>query len=162
MSIFGVFLVLIFTRYSVSLRIQSKCGKIRTRKLQIWTLFYAVTSTKDIPGCKDLDYYIHKHWRCLVNRVLRKITSLLKKDNYFTLSWRMSILHRNQAIDFQSKPMDWFLYDMDHRHEGVKLSKKIIEILLHKKWSFSLRISLVNRNKSAVSWGFGHIYWRNP
>ena len=26
-------------RYSVSLRIPSKCGKIRTRKLQIWTLF---------------------------------------------------------------------------------------------------------------------------
>ena len=26
-------------RYSVSLRIQSKCRKIRTRKLRIWTLF---------------------------------------------------------------------------------------------------------------------------
>ena len=25
-----------------------------------------------------------------------------------------------------------------------------------------LRISSVNVTKSAVSWGFGHIYWRNP
>ena len=33
---------------------------------------------------------------------------------------------------------------------------------LHKKWSFPLRISSVNVIKSAVSWGFGHIYWINP
>ena len=33
--------------------------------------------------------------------------------------------------------------------------------ILHKKWSFPLRISLVNVTKSAVSCGFGHIYWRN-
>ena len=33
---------------------------------------------------------------------------------------------------------------------------------LHKKSSFPLRISSVNVTKSAVSWGSGHIYWRNP
>ena len=33
---------------------------------------------------------------------------------------------------------------------------------LHKNWRFSLRISSVNVTKSAVSCGFGHIYWRNP
>ena len=33
---------------------------------------------------------------------------------------------------------------------------------LHKKWNFQLRISSVNLTKSAVSCGFGHIYWRNP
>ena len=32
---------------------------------------------------------------------------------------------------------------------------------LHKKWSFSLRISSVNVTKSAVFCGFGHIYLRN-
>ena len=31
-----------------------------------------------------------------------------------------------------------------------------------KKWSFPLRISSVNVTKTAVSCGFGHIYWRNP
>ena len=30
------------------------------------------------------------------------------------------------------------------------------------KWSFLLRISSKNVSKSAVSCGFGHIYWRNP
>ena len=34
--------------------------------------------------------------------------------------------------------------------------------ILHKKRSFSLRISSVNTTKSAVSCGFVHIYWRNP
>ena len=35
-------------------------------------------------------------------------------------------------------------------------------VSLHKKWSFPLRISWVNVTKSAVSWGSGQIYWRNP
>ena len=33
---------------------------------------------------------------------------------------------------------------------------------LHKKWSFPLKISSVNVTRSAVSDGYGHIYWRNP
>ena len=33
---------------------------------------------------------------------------------------------------------------------------------LQKKWSFPLSVSSVNVTKSAVSFGFGHIYWRNP
>ena len=33
---------------------------------------------------------------------------------------------------------------------------------LRKKWSFPLRVSSVNVTKSAVSCGFGHIYWKNP
>ena len=35
-------------------------------------------------------------------------------------------------------------------------------LLLHKEWSFPVRISSANVTKSAVFWGFGHIYWRNP
>ena len=34
--------------------------------------------------------------------------------------------------------------------------------LLHKKWSFPLRIFSVNVIKSAIFWEFGHIYWGNP
>ena len=34
--------------------------------------------------------------------------------------------------------------------------------ILHKKSSFLLRMSSVNVTKSAVSCGFGHIYWINP
>ena len=39
------------------------------------------------------------------------------------------------------------------RFEWMKFSKK---------WSFSLRICSENVTQSAVSCGFGHIYWRNP
>ena len=38
----------------------------------------------------------------------------------------------------------------------------MIYTTLHKKWSFPLSISAVNVTKSGVSFGFGHIYWRNP
>ena len=37
-----------------------------------------------------------------------------------------------------------------------------IQVSLHKKWSFPLRISLVNVTKSAENCGFGHISWGNP
>ena len=33
---------------------------------------------------------------------------------------------------------------------------------LHNKWSFSLRISLVNMTKFAGTCGFSQIYWTNP
>ena len=36
------------------------------------------------------------------------------------------------------------------------------QVTLHKKWSFSLKISSVNVTKSARNCGFGQIYWRNP
>ena len=36
-----------------------------------------------------------------------------------TLSWRRSLLSRNQSIDLQSKSMDWFLYDRDIRHKRI-------------------------------------------
>ena len=38
----------------------------------------------------------------------------------------------------------------------------IQSLALHKKWSFSLRISSVNVTKSAGKCRFGHIYWGNP
>ena len=34
-------------------------------------------------------------------------------------------------------------------------------VTLYKEWGFPLRISSVNMTKSAISWGFGHNYWRN-
>ena len=39
--------------------------------------------------------------------------------------------------------------------------RTLSSISLHKKWSFSLRISSINVTKYAVSCRFGHIYWRN-
>ena len=37
-----------------------------------------------------------------------------------TLSWRRLLSYRNQSIDFQSKSLDWFLYDNGLHHEIVK------------------------------------------
>ena len=37
-----------------------------------------------------------------------------------------------------------------------------IYLSLHKKWSFPLRISTINVTKLADSYGFAHIYWKNP
>ena len=55
---------------------------------------------------------------------------------------------------------EWWSY-----YKVVQFYNKMVQVLqiaLHKKWSFLLRISSVNATKSAVSCGFGHIYWRNP
>ena len=48
--------------------------------------------------------------------------------------------------------------------DETKLQRKmqlLWQLSLHKKWSFPLRISSVSVTKSAVSCGFGHIWWRN-
>ena len=37
-----------------------------------------------------------------------------------TLSWRRSLSYRNQSIGLLCKSMDWFMYDLDLRHERVK------------------------------------------
>ena len=37
-----------------------------------------------------------------------------------TFPWRRSLPYSNQSIGFQSKSMDWFLYDRYLRHERVK------------------------------------------
>ena len=37
-----------------------------------------------------------------------------------TILWRKSLSYRNQYIYLLCKPMDWFLYDRDLRHEKVK------------------------------------------
>ena len=44
----------------------------------------------------------------------------LRPATFLTLSWRAPLYYKNQSIDLQSKSMDWFLYDNDLRHEGLK------------------------------------------
>ena len=42
-----------------------------------------------------------------------------------------------------------------------KVKKRNIGFTLHKNWTFPLSISAAIVTKSAISSGFGHIYWRN-
>ena len=92
------------TEYSVSLRIQSKCGKIRTR----------ITPNTDTISIFQRIFCIarqHKMGQLIKNRLISPT---------LTLSWRRSPLYRNQTNDLQSKSMDRFLYDREPLHERVK------------------------------------------
>ena len=40
-------------------------------------------------------------------------------NSVLNLSWRRSLLYRNQSIELQNKSMDWFLYDRNFRLERV-------------------------------------------
>ena len=42
-----------------------------------------------------------------------------------TLSWWMRLSYRNQSIDLVCKSMDWFLYDINLRHERVNRRLRI-------------------------------------
>ena len=62
--------------------------------------------------------------------------------------------------------MDFIVEQEDYNKK--KLCRAVLEnryysrIVLHKKWSFPLRISSVDVTKSARNCRFGRIYWRNP
>ena len=57
----------------------------------------------------------------------RMVNTLLM---YLTLSWRRPISHRNQSFDLLRKSMDWFLYDIDLRHERVKRLIWVVNLFL--------------------------------
>ena len=53
-------------------------------------------------------------------QVCLNIYDLLLDPRDLALSRRRPISYRNQSIALQSKPMDWFLYDIGLRRENVK------------------------------------------
>ena len=76
---------------------------------------------------------------------------------------------RNRAVQFLSKGLDCYgkrFQTYQKRslilcHMKFLWMKVIRKTRYTNKWSFPLRIFLVTVTKSAVSCGFGHIYWRN-
>ena len=61
---------------------------------------------------------------CLKKGILAALSSYLCLSiNKLSLSYRRSLSYRNQTIDFQSKSMDWFLYDRRRRYERVVIEK---------------------------------------
>ena len=58
--------------------------------------------------------------------------------------------------------VNWFV--QIHSILGSKIWRRSLKTTdqnsLRKKWCFPLRVSSVNVTKSAVSCGFGHIYWK--
>ena len=50
-------------------------------------------------------------------------TTLKKKHDSLTLSWRRPISYRNQSFDLLRKSMNWFLYDIGLPHERFNQKK---------------------------------------
>ena len=122
-------------------------------------------------------------WNCKsFRKKLKKEFFAFYQDIWFAVSWYMKNLFRSSHRRCSIKRLPFRAVTLSrkrlqHRCFPVNIAKFFIEHLrslllhssqstksqksLHKKWSFPLRISLVNVTKSAVSW-FGHIYRRNP
>ena len=77
-----------------------------------------------------------------------------KDKNSLTLSWWRSPSYRNQSIDFQSKLMDWFLYDRDLRQEIVKLQSSTIlqswSYIFETFWNNNMYIDLLKPYKQTM------------
>ena len=73
------------------------------------------------PGVTERE--IGLKWVIVVNMVKCNSKYTITKSlfcNVLTLSWRSPYhIETSPLIDMQSKPMDWFLYDRDLRHERV-------------------------------------------
>ena len=76
------------------------------------------------------------------------------------LRWTME--RSLDAIPHSIRPVVQMLYEWKLVSWFFEFPSNEKLMTLHKKWSFPLRISLVNMAKSAVYCGFGHIRWRNP
>ena len=67
---------------------------------------------------------------------------------------------------WESMSFPWFSHRMRKCNKSHLRDESghalIVNHMLHKKWSFPLRIFSLNVTKFALSCGFDHIYWRNP
>ena len=85
-----------------------------------------------------------------------EVTNVVKSSIKFHNTDKQNIIVNNKKT---SQRLD--LYIFVHRIENSTMAARF-QVSLHKKWSFPLRISLVNVSKSAENCGFDHISWGNP
>ena len=139
----------------------SKCDQIR-RKLRIWSHLLkkslmenffcaAISSTQNMVSLKLLTFY-PKDTRVFCKNL---VVILSSRHHLRRLFCKENVL-RNFSFNLVISLKKYFL------HSCKSFSKHLDQMSLNKKWSFPLSISSVNVTKSAVSCGFGHIYWRNP
>ena len=116
--------------YTVNLRIQSECGKVRTRKFPNKNTFYAV-------------FYIDKKLIFLLEKVticMAVFSNIMCCYNDYNVFITLQKIRNNEGR---------------RNTRGVVY----VWAALHQKMNFSLRISSINVTKAAVSCGFGHIDW---
>ena len=58
---------------------------------------------------------------------------------------------------WRKRPKNFWTETVGFSSKGTTFTHKKSPFALHKKWSFPLRISLVDVNKSAGNYGFNHI-----
>ena len=81
-----------------------------------------------------------------------------------TSGWLL-LLSENMLTNFSYSQYSEFLWKTDQPITSqcyISVPPCGFWITTHKKWSFPWRISSENVTRSAVSCGFGHIYWKNP
>ena len=106
----------------------------------------------------------HLVWAALLSFPRAQISKILSQIWLgWTLSWRRALSYRNQSINLLCKSMNWFLYDRDLRHEGVKVNElvlweKFLKALfqVHYRSTFSQWLTHIHR-KNLWSWK----RWRN-
>ena len=97
--------------------------------------------------------------------MVRDIISLNSSFNNFPSAWHMVGVFKDVLLNIRTS----VLYDRNFslcvlipRYGCFMVELCMSQIQsLHRIWSFSLRMFSVNVFKSAVSCGFGYIYWRN-
>ena len=105
--------ILVCKTFLKRLKNQSKLDK--TRKLWcLYLCYFFRASPKNSFLRGRLDTKL-----CSFTIVIFPIFPNFSRSQVLTHSWQRSLSYRNQSIDFQSKSMDWFLYDRDLRHERV-------------------------------------------
>ena len=125
-----------------------------------------------VPGLFKINAFWNKDYDVItsVYVVISKVLSPFKSYCKCGPTWPKWLLEC-MALTFYSSVVKrvklkvrklWGLISTFEEVAGKKMvglaNKKQIELLLHKKWSFLLKISSVNVTKPAGNCGFGHIY----
>ena len=140
-------------------------------KFDEWVLSNSKNTDKKVNTLARLSHYIwlykkRKSYESLSLNLNIASSARLKPIKNISLKSRMNQLRKRAS---------WFLYREiisrchPQRHllsgctklQNLKYVTVLSVLSLHKKWSFSLRISSLKVTNSAVC-GNGHIYWRNP
>ena len=106
-----------------------------------YVCLYAYTSDSYLDPCQTFSVTLHKKWG---------------------FPWRISSVNVTKSAGNYGPFNITYVCLYAYISDSYLGPCQILSVTLHKKWTFSVRISPVNVAKSAENCGFGHIYWRNP
>ena len=93
----------------------------------------------------------HVEWNSLKQRVVERFCL---DQHFWSLEWIKVLINHILGNHYG--------FATSLKYHAMSKSQCKSTQTLHKKWSFPLRISLVNVIKSTGNCGFGHIHWKNP